>query len=77
MSRVVDVLDESLDYIRHAEFLVPVAFFCVGFGLMGLGLEGMMDKAMLRIHHPLLLVGGAILTSISLSQFYILYWDRK
>ena len=74
--RVVDNINESLEYIRYPEYFFPITIFCVGGGLSYLGVKLSITDGF-QLYQALLFVGGMGLLVWSYAQFMILWWDRR
>ena len=72
MARVTEVFDESFDYVRSPEYMMPVVIFCIGFGLSSFALQALQVGGF-KLWQPFLLLGGLGFTVWSFTQFYVLY----
>lgn len=75
MVRITEIFDESFDYIRSPQYMMPIVVFCIGFGLSTFTLQNL-QEAQMKLWQPFLLVGGLGLTVWSVTQFYVLYLNR-
>lgn len=72
MARITEVFDESFDYVRSPEYMMPMVIFCVGFGLSSFAIQELQNNA-IKLWQPFLLLGGLGLTIWSFTQFYVLH----
>ena len=42
--KVIDVMDESLEYIRYPQYFFPITIFCVGGAIMAMSLDSLMSN---------------------------------
>jgi len=73
--RVVDNINESLDYIRYPEYFFPITLFCVGGGLSAFGLKKFFSDGF-ELYQGMMVVGGIGLVVWSGLQFMILWENR-
>tara|TARA_R100000322_G_scaffold111789_1_gene71561 strand:- start:1682 stop:1909 length:228 start_codon:yes stop_codon:yes gene_type:complete len=73
--RVVDNINESLEYIRYPEYFFPITLFCVGGGLSAFGLKQYFSDGF-EIYQGMMIAGGMGLLVWSFVQFTIL-WDNR
>jgi len=75
--KVIDVMDESLEYIRYPEYFFPITIFCVGGAMMAMSLDSLMSGKAFKLWQPLGVIGGVGLVIWSMTQFYVLNLNRR